>query len=137
MRGSLPDVAEERERFPMAEGLLDYFPNALAAISEVSRIGNDQHNPGEPMHHARHKSKDHANKIIRHLIDRGKRDSKGVRHSAYCAWRALALLQEEIENDEGVPLPRNARVPDDRVTPGSPDAAVENLLPPGSAAGED
>jgi hypothetical protein len=134
MRGSLPDDADARNRYPMADGLLDYFPNALAAISEVSRVGNQQHNPGEPLHWARGKSTDHANKIIRHLIDRGKRDSKGIRHSAYMAWRALALLQEEIEHDEGAPMPRNAiPVPDSRIgniEPGSADAAVEALLPP-------
>lgn len=134
--GSLPDDAAERNQFPMAEGLLDYFPNALAEISAVSRIGNDQHNPGEPMHHARNKSTDHANKIVRHLIDRGKRDSKGIRHTAYLAWRALALLQEEIERDTGAPLPRNARLEPD-VRPLSADALIEQILPPGSAPGEE
>lgn len=108
-RCSLPDEAGARNRMPMADGLLYYFPNALAAVAEVSRIGNAQHNPGEPMHWSRGKSTDHANKILRHLVDAGKRDGKGVRHSAYMAWRALALLQEEIERDEGAPLPRNAR----------------------------
>jgi len=128
----------------MADGLLDYFPNALAAVAEVSRIGNEQHNPGQPLHWARGKSTDHANKIIRHLIDRGKRDGKGVRHSAYVAWRALAQLQEEIERDESVPLPRNAIIEGasttaepQRADPGSADAFAESLLPPGTAPGED
>lgn len=110
---SLDDDAAARKLVPMCEGLLDYFPNALAAVAEVSRFGNDQHNPGQKMHHARGKSMDHADCIVRHLVDRGKRDGKGVRHSAYIAWRALALLQEEIEKqDPTVPLPRNARLPD-------------------------
>ena len=111
MSGTLPSDAAERNRFPMADGLLDYFPAALAAIAEVSRVGNEQHNAGEPMHHARGKSTDHANKIVRHLIDRGTKDSDGTRHSAKVAWRALALLQEELEAQEGAPLPRNARLP--------------------------
>lgn len=109
MTASLPDDAAARNAIPMADGLLYYFPNALAAVAEVSRIGNEQHNPGQPMHWARGKSTDHENKIMRHLVDAGKRDGKGVRHTAYLAWRALALLQQEIENDEGAPLPRNAR----------------------------
>lgn len=109
MNGSLPDDATARNGMPIADGVLYYFPNALAEIAKVSKAGNDQHNPGEPMHWSRGKSTDHANKIIRHLIDAGKRDGKGMRHSAYMAWRALALLQEEIERDEGAPLPRNAR----------------------------
>lgn len=110
MAGSLPDDAAERNRYPIADGCLFYFPNALAAVSEVSRMGNTQHNGDAPMHWARGKSTDHANKILRHLIDSGLKDSKGMRHSAYLAWRALALLQEEIEREEGAPMPRNARL---------------------------
>lgn len=109
---ALPDDAAERNAIPLADGVLFYFPNALAEVAKVSRVGNDQHNPGQPMHWARGKSTDHENKILRHLVDAGKRDGKGIRHSAYLAWRALALLQEEIERDEGVPLPRNARPPE-------------------------
>jgi hypothetical protein len=33
------------------------------------------------------------------LIERGTRDTDGARHSAKLAWRALALLQIEIEKD--------------------------------------
>lgn len=111
MTVSLPDDAESRNRIPMADGLLYYFPNALAEVAKVSRIGNEQHNPGQPMHWDRSKSTDHENKILRHLVDAGRRDGQGVRHSAYLAWRALALLQEEIEREEGAPLPRNVRCP--------------------------
>jgi hypothetical protein len=39
--------------------------------------------------------------LIRHFLQRGTRDPKdGLRHSAKVAWRALALLQLEIEADE-------------------------------------
>lgn len=116
-RNSLPDDPAKRGQYPMADGLLDYFPNALAEVARHSHIGNEQHNTGEPMHHARGKSMDHRNKIVRHLIDTGgfervtlpNGDVVIVRHSAALAWRALALLQEELEQDEGHPLPRNAR----------------------------
>lgn len=106
---ALPTDAKKRAEYPMADGLLYYFPAALAEVARVSKVGNDQHNPGEPMHWARGKSTDHANKIIRHLIDAGALDSDGMRHSAKVAWRALALLQEELEREEGAPLPPNAR----------------------------
>lgn len=106
---TLPSDPAGRERYPMAEGLLHYFPAALAAVSEVSLIGNEQHNPGQPMHWARGKSTNHADKIIRHLVDAGTLDTDGTRHSAKLAWRALALLQEELER-AGAPLPRNARI---------------------------
>jgi len=33
------------------------------------------------------------------LIDRGKFDTDGQRHSAKLAWRALALLQLELEEE--------------------------------------
>lgn len=108
--GTLPTDSESRKRVPLASGCLDYFPAALAAVAEVSRAGNDKHNPGEAMHHARGKSGDHADCILRHLVDRGTVDPEdGYRHSAKVAWRALALLQEELEA-AGAPLARGAKV---------------------------
>jgi hypothetical protein len=112
MKNSLPEEDSQRGKFPMADGLLDYFPNALAEVSLVSFLGNQKHNPGQPMHWARGKSTDHRNKILRHLVDAGKKDSQGVRHSAYVAWRALANLQEELERDEGYPLSRASKEPE-------------------------
>lgn len=97
-----------RKTYPMAMGLLDYFPDALAEVSKISYLGNQKHNPGEPMHHARGKSMDHADCIIRHLVGRGGFDGE-LRESAALAWRALALLQEELERELNLPLPRGAR----------------------------
>lgn len=105
---ALPTDAAERKGIPLARGLLDYFPAALAEVAVVSKKGNDQHNPGQPMFHARGKSTDHADCIVRHLVDRGTKDTDGMRHSAKVAWRALALLQEELEAD-GAPMARGAR----------------------------
>lgn len=89
--------AAARKAAPMASGLLDYFPDALIAVAELSKIGNDQHNPGQPLHWSRGKSNDHPDCLVRHLVDRGRIDTDGVRHSAKVAWRALAILQLEIE----------------------------------------
>lgn len=94
---NLPTDAECRKSIPLATGVLDYFPAALAEIARVSKAGNDQHNPGEPLHWARDKSDDHADCILRHLVDRGTVDQDGQLHSAKLAWRALALLQMELE----------------------------------------
>lgn len=93
--------AAARKAQPVCTGVLDYFPDALLEVARVSKIGNDQHNPGQPLHWAKEKSRDEADALLRHLIDRGKMDSDGVRHSAKVAWRALALLQREIEMDRG------------------------------------
>lgn len=93
----LPTDPKSRKEYPIARGVLDYFPDAIAEVARVSKVGNDQHNPGQPMHWVRDKSQDHADCIARHLIDRGRIDVDGMRHSAKLAWRALALLQLELE----------------------------------------
>ena len=93
----------------MADGLLFYFPAALAWVSRCSKVGNDQHNPGEPLHWAMDKSTDHANKIMRHLMEVGTDDTDGVPHSVKVAWRALALAQEDLMARKGAPMPRNGR----------------------------
>ena len=94
----LPTDAKERKAIPIATGVLDYFPLALMEVAKCSKAGNDQHNgPGSPLHWSREKSGDHADCITRHLIERGTVDTDGVLHSAKLAWRALALLQLEIE----------------------------------------
>jgi hypothetical protein len=89
----------ERKGIPIATGVLDYFPLAIAEVARVSKAGNDQHNPGQPLHWDRTKSLDHADCIGRHLVDRGSFDSDGMRHSAKLAWRALAALQTELEQE--------------------------------------
>jgi len=94
----LPTDSAARKRIPIVTGVLDYFPDAVAAVAEVSFVGNEKHNPGEPLHWSRGKSSDHADCIGRHLLERGTMDPvTKVRHSAQLAWRALALLQIEIE----------------------------------------
>ena len=97
---ALPTDAQERKSAPIYYGVLKYFPDAIAAVAQLSKAGNDQHNPGQPLHWAKGKSTDHADCIPRHLIDRGTFDTDGIRHSAKLAWRALALLQIELENEQ-------------------------------------
>lgn len=93
----LPTDAKERKSLPLFSGVLRYFPDALAAVAELSRIGNDQHNPGKPLHWDRSKSTDELDALTRHLLEAGTIDTDGVRHSTKVAWRALANLQKEIE----------------------------------------
>lgn len=95
--GVLPTDPQERKAVPIVRGLLDYFPDACAAVAHLSFVGNEQHNPGEPLHWARGKSMDQEDCLVRHLMERGTLDSDGVRHSTKVAWRALANLQLEIE----------------------------------------
>lgn len=86
-----------RKQQPIATGVLDYFPDALADVARLSKVGNDKHNPGEPLHWSRGKSDDHADCILRHMIDRGTIDTDGLLHDTKVAWRALAQLQLSIE----------------------------------------
>lgn len=96
---SLPTDPKEREEYPVITGVWDYFPLALQAIAHVSYKGNQQHNPGQPLHWDRSKSTDHANKFGRHFMQRGTLDSDDTRHLAKAAWRILAMLQEECERE--------------------------------------
>ncbi len=96
----LPTEAKARKAVPLCTGVLDYFPLALAAVAECSRAGNEQHHPGTPLHWDMSKSTDEADCLMRHLAERGTRDTDGIRHSAKVAWRALALLQREIMGEK-------------------------------------
>jgi len=87
----------ERKTHPITTGVLDYFPDAVAEVANASFVGNEQHHAGEPLHWDKDKSTDEADCLVRHLMQRGTRDTDGVRHTAKVAWRALALLQREID----------------------------------------
>ena len=110
-------TSAERKEHPMYEGLLAYFPDALAMVSHVSWIGNEKHNPGEPLHHARGKSMDHLSCLVRHASTPYDNDTvmlpdgttRTFPHLAEAAWRALAALQEYLEREYDLPLPDGAR----------------------------
>lgn len=97
---ALPLDSAERKRWPLFSGLLRYFPAALANVSNHSFIGNEKHNPGQPMQHARDKSSDHEDCIVRHLVDASEHPAGSlarIDELRGVAWRALALLQVECE----------------------------------------
>jgi len=104
----LPTTASERKNIPLSSGVFDYFTSALIEVAKVSFAGNQQHNPGQPLHWSRGKSADHADTMLRHFTERGTRDTDGIRHSAKMVWRALAILQMELES-EGAPVARGAK----------------------------
>ena len=95
--GGLPEGAAERKAIPLYSGLIRYFPDALIEVARLSMIGNEQHNPGKPLHWDRSKSGDELDAMLRHAWEAGTIDSDGVRHSTKTAWRALANLQKELE----------------------------------------
>lgn len=113
----LPTDSAERKNVPMASGCWDYFPAALAEVARLSWIGNEKHNPGEPMRDARGKSQDDSDCLLRHFSERGTLDKVvtkdgrtfTISHSAAVAWRALRILQKEMEA-AGAPLAPGARL---------------------------
>lgn len=97
------DDYDTRKSYPIFDGFVMYFPRAMAAVAQVSLLGNQQHNPGEPLHWAKGKSMDQKNTMLRHMID----DAMGVRFGpdgqrtkAQAVWRALADLELDLEAEE-------------------------------------
>jgi hypothetical protein len=93
-------TAAERKQRPVFSGVLRYFPKAMLAVAHCSWVGNEQHNPGEPLYWNRAKSTDEPDALVRHLLQAGEIDADGIRHSTKVAWRALALLEKELEAAE-------------------------------------
>ena len=91
---------QERKETPIYSGFLMYFPDAAAAVAQCSFIANEQHNPGTKMHWDRSKSGDELDALVRHLMEAGKIDDDGIRHSTKLAWRAMSNLQKECEEAE-------------------------------------
>jgi hypothetical protein len=93
-------ASKDRKEKPVYTGVLKYFPDAILEVARCSFVGQEQHNPDKPLHWDRSKSGDELDALSRHLLDAGTIDTDGVRHSAKVAWRALANLQKEIENEK-------------------------------------
>ena len=96
----LPTNPQERKALPIFTGVLDYFPDALLEVARVSKLGNDQHNPGQPLHWAREKSTDQLDSSLRHQMDHRVNpiDTDGGLHLAKACWRLLAELQLYCES---------------------------------------
>jgi hypothetical protein len=126
MKLTLPTDSEERKNYPVFSGVLKYAPAALAGVAKHSKEGNDKHNPGEPLHHARGKSMDHGDCIVRHVMDLADRLAAFERGSDILSpeeiaalmyeanalsWRALMWSQELHERFAGAPLAPAAKLP--------------------------
>jgi hypothetical protein len=95
---SMPADPKKRKEYPVFEGVLAYFPDAILAVSHVSFVGNKQHNgPDAPMQWTRSKSTDQNDTAVRHMMEGGSKDTDGTYHRAKTIWRQLAQLQLEIE----------------------------------------
>lgn len=134
MKMTLPADSAARKEVPVFSGVIKYAPAAIAGVARISKLGNDKHNPGEPLHHARGKSTDHGDCILRHAmdvsdieaaiirVDEGVEwaDAHPVREAqveailaevSQLAWRALMWSQELHERYGGAPLAPGAKLP--------------------------
>jgi len=91
---------KKRKNFPIYSGVIKYFPKALAYVALVSKLGNDQHNPGKELFWDRTKSQDNLDALMRHLTECGNLDDDGLYHDAKVAWRALANLEKLLEKNK-------------------------------------
>lgn len=94
--------SRRRKQQPVHDGFILYFPDAICAVAEFSRINNEKHNPGQRLHWSKHKSNDHANCVARHLKDIGPDwdeldPESGRLHAEALAWRSMAMLQIVLE----------------------------------------
>lgn len=101
----LPKDYAARKAIPLYTYLTQYHPNALVEVAKVAVAGNEQHNPGEPMHWAKGKSMDQLNTAMRHQFDHGMGnaydtddpyrgpDGNPILHLAKATWRLLAEIE--------------------------------------------
>ena len=94
----------DRKKIPLFSGVIKYFPAALVEVAKTSWMGNQQHHPDKNLHWDRSKSADELDALTRHLFQSGTIDVDGIKHSAKVAWRALANLQKELEEEGKAPL---------------------------------
>nr|BAR33753.1 hypothetical protein [uncultured Mediterranean phage uvMED] len=87
----LPTDDEERKQIPLYTGLIKYFPDALIKVAQNSYKGSMQHHPDTGIWWDKTKSKDELDALMRHLFEED---------WAAVAWRALAQLQRECDNDK-------------------------------------
>jgi len=128
---NLPTDDKARKALPIFSYTFEYFPDAYLAEVQVAVAGNEQHNPGQPLHWAREKSKDQMNTALRHIWDYGtgtKKDTDGQWHLAKAIWRLKAQLQLDIEAERNlaVQMQRPVRV-DPPVPRYAPILAGENI----------
>jgi|SRR6516165_367653 hypothetical protein len=106
--------AEERKTYPLYSGVIAYFRDALYRVAHVSWCGNQQHNPGQPLHWARGKSVDQMDCVLRHAAEYDPTDLSEASENALFSmiWRALAEGQRYLERKYNITPPVNARSDD-------------------------
>ncbi len=94
----LPSDDKLRKQVRAYQGFVQYFPDAIALVAVLSKVANDQHNPGERMHWNKDKSQDELDSLMNHLMDIASKgelsqDADGIYDAIKVAWRGMANLQ--------------------------------------------
>jgi hypothetical protein len=91
-------TAAQRKDVPLYRGFVQYFPDAMCAVAELSMLASKQHGHAE-IHWDKNKSNDHLDCLLRHLVQADEYDTDGVLHATKVAWRAMAHLQIVLDRE--------------------------------------
>lgn len=99
---ALPTEDSLRKRIRAYQGFVKYFPDAIALVALLSLRANEQHNPGQPMHWAKDKSKDELDSLFNHMLDIASKgdlsqDADGMLDAIKVGWRGMANLQRVVD----------------------------------------
>ena len=98
----LPVGDAERKQIRMYTCFIKYFPLAMAAVAQLSKAANEQHNPGTKPHWDRDKSKEEMDSMMNHIVDIACGaeidEADGQLHRTKIAWRAMANLERYLRN---------------------------------------
>ena len=100
IRAALVAEAQARKDTPVYSGFVVYFRLAMEEVARLSKDGNEQHNPGSPLHWDRAKSGDELDALTRHLLDEAAPElqlDEAILCARAVAWRAMANLQKLCE----------------------------------------
>jgi hypothetical protein len=94
---SLPTDSKTRKGIPVYRGFIKIFPDAVAAVAQLTAISTEKHNPGGDVGWQKDKSTDELDAQLRHMLDDAiapcSRDDEGAMHAVKIAWRGMANLQ--------------------------------------------
>ena len=93
----LPTDSQARKNIPVYRGFVKCFPDAMAAVAQLTAIATKQHHPDGGVYWDKSKSDDELDALCRHMLDDVmeplSRDAEGALHAVKIAWRGMANLQ--------------------------------------------
>lgn len=97
----LPTDSQARKAIPIYSGFVRYFPDAMAAVAQLSMIANEKHSPGSTtLVWNKASAPDELDCLMRHMVDDVQEpyDQDDVLHATKVAWRGMANLQRMADS---------------------------------------